>query len=124
MSGVSELRDYINRFNRYQANYLVYNQVVLDDANIGFSNLKYHLELVSKIIEATSAIKRQLLLSNVTNAKDIDTTIASMALMFNNIIDIFSVLAKNVPRFDKNKSTDFFITCGKISKLKKFSVTQ
>ena len=124
LSGVSELREYINRFNRYQANYLVYNQMILDDANIGFSNLKYHLELVSKIIEATSKIKRELLLSNVTNAKDIDTNIASMALMFNNIIDIFITLAKNVPKFEKNKSSDFFITCENISKIKKFRVTQ
>ena len=76
------------------------------------------------ILQATSDIKSQLLKSNVTTAKDIDVIIASMALMFNNIINIFIELTDHVPRFDKNKSTDFFITCGKISKLEKFSVTQ
>ncbi len=124
LSGAKELNEYINRFNRYQINYLVYNQMILDDLNIGFVNLKLHLELVSKIIEATSDIKSQLLKNNVTTAKDIDVIIASMALMFNNIINIFIQLTDHVPRFDKNKSTDFFITCGKISKLKKFSVTK
>ena len=125
LSGAKELNEYINHFNRYQINYLVYNQMILDDLNIGFVNLKLHLELVSKIIEATSDIKSQLLKSNVTTAKDIDVIIASMALMFNNIIDIFITLTKqHVPKFEKNKSSDFFITCGKISKIKKFSVTQ